>query len=479
MGWKMAQASTLELPEGFLTHNPVYLLAKNDPAVFLSVYQELQRQIKGLEMIASENFVSPTTLAAAGTVGTNKYAEGYPGDRYYGGCEHIDEVESLGIERAKALFGAQHANIQPHSGTTMNQAAIFALIEAGGKILSMDLKQGGHLSHGAPVNAIGQFYEISHYGVDEETGRIDYDNVLAIAKEVRPDLIVAGGSAYPREVNFAKFREIADEVGAYLLADIAHHAGQVAAGIYNSPIDQAHVTTTTTHKTLRGARGGMILLGKDYEMMMPWGKKQRRLLKAIDAAVFPGEQGGPLEHLITAKAVALGEALNADGTAVSQEFIDYQRQVVQNAQTLARYFAAHGYELSTGGTDTHLILVKRPRNLTGLAAQHATEEIGITINKNSGPNDKGTPKVPDYVRVGTPAITTRGMGVKEMHVIGEALDMLFRHTTENGNHNPIIADGVVDTLKPTIDELVEKFPLYPELLEQFDYVASHPDINLN
>lgn len=476
--------STIKLPAFFLYDNPAYRLAKQDPIAFRTAALELKRQVFGLEMIASENYCSEAVLAAAGTVLTNKYAEGLPRDRYYGGCEHIDVAENLAIERAKTIFRAKHANVQPNSGTQANQAVFYALmnprhIGKKGKILSLHLDHGGHLSHGAEVNAIGSIYDIVHYTVNHE-GIIDYDEVLRIANKERPDVIVAGGSAYPREINFKRFREIADEVGAFSVADMAHFSGLVAAYKHQSPIDHMHVTTTTTQKTLGGPRGAMILLGKDYETMIPWvNGRKRRLFKAIDSAVFPGYQGGPLEHIIFAKAVAFGEILNRDQTGISQEFIARQQLTIDNAKVLATIFSDNGYELSSGGTDTHLILVRNPGGLSGLVAQYATEQIRITINKNKGPGDEKSAKIPSWIRIGTPAISTRGVTSEETRVIGESLVELFDKTSSDEKNNPITSKGVIDRLKPRIDEIVAAHPIYTNLLRQYEFVAQELGININ
>ena len=470
-------AKTIQLPEFLLKTHPAYVLAITDLQVFKTVYRELRRQQNGLEMIASENFPHEAVLAAAGTVLTNKYAEGYPGRRYYGGCEHIDEAESLAIERAKKLFDAKYANVQPHSGTTANQAALYALMNPGEKILSMDLDHGGHLSHGASVNATGSIYQIVHYGVDK-TGFIDYAQVMDIAKREKPKVIVAGGSAYPRIIDFKIFRGIADETGAYLLVDMAHFAGLVAAKVHPSPINYAHVTTTTTHKTLRGPRGGMILLGANYEMGIKKGDKIVPLYRAIDSAVFPGMQGGPLEHIIAAKAVAFKEALNDDMSGPNPSFVRDQAKTIQNAKSLADFLLQRGYSLSSNGTDTHLVLVREPNGLTGKCAQFATEKIGITINKNKVPYDARSAFVTSGIRIGTPAITTREMGTGEIAIIGQALTELFSNTREGEKNMPIVPDAVIKRLKPAIDNLCRSFPLYEGLMQQFEFVAQTLNIQL-
>lgn len=464
--------------ELFYKNNPLYVLALRDPKIFLSIYHELRRQVDGIEMIASENMPSEAVLGALFSPANNKYAEGYPGKgkRYYGGCEFVDVMEEAARERAKKIFSARHANVQPHAGTQANQAAFAALMSPGETILSMHLDHGGHLSHGSPVNLVGQIYNITHYAVDRG-GFIDYDVVRDTAHSVKPRVIVAGGSAYPRTIDFEKFRGIADEVNAYFVADIAHIAGLVAAGLHPSPIDFAHVTTTTTHKTLRGPRGGLILVGKDYDSLIERkGKKAVPLHQAIDSAVFPGIQGGPLEHVIGAKAVAFGEALNADETGINPDFAGYQRQVVLNAEVLAKFLAEKGYELSTGGTDNHLVLVRNPRGLSGLCAQYATETVGITTNKNKVPYDTRSAQVPSGLRLGTPALTTRGIREEGTLIIAEALDDVLKATSERGDHTPEISDEVIRMVKPRIDEICRQYPLYSGMLGMFEFIIN--DLNL-
>ncbi len=371
-----------------------------DPEVARAMYLEIERQTGGLELIASENFVSSAVRQTQGSVMTHKYAEGYPGKRYYGGCEFVDMAEDLAINRAKTIFGAEYANVQPHSGSQANMAAYFAIAKPGDTILGMDLSHGGHLTHGSPVNFSGRFFNVVFYGVQKETGRIDYDQVEKLAKEHKPTVIVAGASAYPRELDFARFRSIADEVGAKLMVDMAHIAGLVAAGVHSSPIPYAHITTTTTHKTLRGPRGGMILSSED-------------LGKSLNSQIFPGIQGGPLMHVIAAKAVAFGEALRP-------EFADYQKQVVANAQALAKCLTDQGFELVSGGTDNHLMLVDLSnKDITGKAAQLALDEAGITVNKNTVPFETRSPFVTSGIRIGTPALTTRGMKGKDMEKVAD------------------------------------------------------------
>ncbi len=406
---------------------------KNDDAeVFAACERELCRQRQNIELIASENIVSKAVLLAAGSVLTNKYAEGYPGKRYYGGCMYVDEVEELARERAKKLFGAEHANVQPHSGANANLAVFFALLQPGDTVLSMSLAHGGHLSHGSPVNISGKYFNIVPYGVDGTTGRIDYDEVLRLAKEHKPKLILAGASAYPRAIDFAKFREIADEVGAYLMVDMAHIAGLVAAGLHQNPVPYADVVTTTTHKTLRGPRGGMILCREEYA-------------KQIDKAIFPGTQGGPLMHIIAAKAVAFGEAL-------TPAFTEYQKNIVANAAALANALTARGFSLVSGGTDNHLMLLDlRGTGLTGKELEVRLDEVHITANKNTVPNDPESPFVTSGLRIGTPAVTTRGFGTAEMEQIAGFIDDTVRRFDETRGR-------VLDE----VSALCEKYPIYRE-----------------
>ncbi len=410
-----------------------------DPELAGAILGELERQEYKLEMIASENFASYAVMQAQGCVMTNKYAEGYPGKRYYGGCAFVDVAESLAIERAKRLFGAQHVNVQPHSGTQANMAVYMAVLKPGDTILAMDLAHGGHLSHGARVNFSGKLYNVVFYGVRRDTETIDYQQVERLAKEHRPKLIVVGASAYPREIDFERFRRIADGVGAYVMADIAHIAGLVAAGIHPSPIPHCEFVTTTTHKTLRGPRGGMV---------MCWEKFARD----IDKTVFPGIQGGPLMHVIAAKAVALKEAL-------TEEFREYQRQIVKNAKALAERLSSHGLRIVSGGTDNHLMLVDlRPIGITGDVAEKALEEAGITVNKNMIPFDPEKPTVTSGIRIGTPALTTRGMKEPEMEEIGDLIAYVLKNIDK-----PSVRQEVYAKVKA----LCERFPLYPELLKQY------------
>ncbi|CAH2212641.1 serine hydroxymethyltransferase [Tepidibacter aestuarii] len=383
-------------------------LIKEDKQVYEALANEIDRQNRNIELIASENSVSLAVMEAMGSHLTNKYAEGYPGKRYYGGCEHIDVIENLAIDRLKEIFGADHANVQPHSGANANLGVYFAILKPGDKVMGMNLSQGGHLTHGSPVNISGNYYDFTEYGVCKKNGTIDYDNVRKKAHEVKPKLIVAGASAYPREIDFKKFKEIADEVGAMLMVDMAHIAGLVAAGLHQNPCDVADFVTTTTHKTLRGPRGGVILCKSEYA-------------KAIDKAIFPGIQGGPLEHVVAAKAVSFKEALQDD-------FKDYQRQIVKNCKKLADELMERGFNLVTGGTDNHLILLDlRNKNITGKEAEKILDEAHITVNKNAIPFDPESPFVTSGIRIGTPAITTRGMKEDEMKVIADAIDLCITH----------------------------------------------------
>ncbi len=400
-----------------------------DEAVYKAIRGETARQKNTIELIASENFVSPAVLEAVGSVLTNKYAEGYPGKRYYGGCKYVDVVEQLAIDRLKQIYGCEHANVQPHSGASANFAVYFALLSPGDTILGMNLSHGGHLTHGSPVNVSGKYFNVAAYGVDSASGRIDYDEVQRIAEESRPKIIVAGASAYPRVIDFARFREIADSVGAYLMVDMAHIAGLVAAGLHPSPVPYADVVTSTTHKTLRGPRGGIILC-------------KESLAKAIDKAIFPGTQGGPLEHVIAGKAVAFGEALKP-------EFAAYQRQIVANAQALADRLMANGIKLVSGGTDNHLMLLDfTGTDITGLEVEQNLERAGITVNKNTVPGEQRKPSVTSGIRVGTPSVTTRGMTEIEMTSIADMI-------------TSIVNDGksAIPAVKKQVAELVKRFPL--------------------
>ena len=407
-------------------------LTASDPVVAGIIQRETERQARGLELIASENSASPAVLAAMATALNNKYAEGYPGKRYYGGCEIVDEAEDLAIVRAKRLFAAAHANVQPHSGTQANLAAYLAVVEPGGVILGMALRHGGHLTHGAPVSSSGRLFKAVQYGVREETGLIDCDEVRRLALEHRPKLIIAGASAYPRLIDFAAFAAIAKEVGAVFLVDMAHIAGLVAGGVHPSPVPHADIVTTTTHKTLRGPRGGMILASEEYA-------------KAVDKQVFPANQGGPLMHVIAAKAVALGEALQPS-------FAEYAAQVVANAKLLGEGLMERGYTLVSGGTDTHLMLVDlRSKGLTGKLVEETLGRAGITVNKNTVPGDTASPFVTSGVRIGTPALTTRGMKEPEMRRIAELIDVAV-----SGRDDPLKLEQV----RRDVLELAERFPLY-------------------
>jgi len=415
-----------------LDHNAS--LRQTDPLVARLVDNELRRQQHGLELIASENFASRAVIDAMGTPLTNKYAEGLPGKRYYGGCEVVDEIEQLAIDRLKQLFGAEHANVQPHSGAQANFAAFMALIRPGELLMGMSLPHGGHLSHGAAVNHSGTIWRAVHYGVNPANGLIDYDKVRDQARQERPRLIIAGGSAYARIIDFAAFRSIADEVGAFFLVDMAHFAGLVAGGVYPSPVPHAQVVTSTTHKTLRGPRAGLILSTMEHA-------------KAIDKSVFPGTQGGPLEHVIAAKAVAFGEALTED-------FKVYAAQVVENARALADALIDLGFAIVSGGTDSHLMLVDlRPKNMTGKAAEKLLDQAGITVNKNTIPDDPQSPFVTSGIRLGTPAVTTRGMGPAEMVRIAGLIDRVLTHPDEAN----------LSRVKSEVEDLTSDFPLYQTL----------------
>ncbi|MBO8175966.1 serine hydroxymethyltransferase [Aeribacillus pallidus] len=407
-------------------------IAQQDKEVYQAIQDELQRQQTKIELIASENFVSEAVMEAQGSVLTNKYAEGYPGRRYYGGCEYVDVVEDLARERAKKIFGADHANVQPHSGAQANMAVYFTVLEPGDTVLGMNLSHGGHLTHGSPVNFSGIQYNFVEYGVDEKTHTINYDDVLEKARQHKPKLIVAGASAYPRIIDFKKFREIADEVGAYLMVDMAHIAGLVAAGVHPSPVPYADFVTTTTHKTLRGPRGGMILCKEEFA-------------KKIDKAIFPGIQGGPLMHVIAAKAVALGEVLQDD-------FKVYAQKVVDNAKRLAEALKNEGLDLVSGGTDNHLLLVDlRSLNLTGKVAEKVLDDIGITVNKNTIPFDPESPFVTSGIRIGTAAVTTRGFGLEDMDEIASIIAYTLKHHED---------EEKLEQARKRVEALAKKYPLY-------------------
>ena len=418
-------------------------LAQSDPEISAAVQHEILRQHEGLEMIASENFVSRAVLEAAGSVFTNKYAEGYPGKRYYGGCEYADVVENLARDRAKQLFGAEHANVQPHSGSQANAAAYMAIIQPGDTILGLDLAHGGHLTHGHKLNFSGKLYRVASYGVRKDTEVIDYDELEQIAERERPKMLIGGGSAYPRTFDFARMRQIADKVGAFFVVDMAHFAGLVAAGVHPSPVPHAHIVTTTTHKTLRGPRAGLVLCKQD-------------LAASVDRSVFPGQQGGPLMHIIAAKAVAFKEALQP-------EFKVYATQIVANAKALAASLMAEGYRVVSGGTDTHLMLVDVfSKGMFGSEAEKALGEAGITVNKNAIPFDTNPPMKPSGIRVGTPALTTRGMREAEMQVIGRWIVEALEHRADTAR---------LAKIRSQVLEMAEQFPLYGWLREPVGMVA--------
>jgi len=419
-----------------------------DTKIFELIDKELNRQEHGLELIASENFVSKQVMEAAGSVLTNKYAEGLPGKRYYGGCQVVDVVEQIAIDRAKELFGAAWVNVQPHSGAQANAAVMLAVLQAGDKILGFDLSHGGHLTHGSPVNFSGKLYQPLFYGVEKETGLIDYKKLEEVALAEKPKLIICGASAYSREWDYAFIRSVADQIGALVLADISHPAGLIAKGLLANPLPHCHIVTTTTHKTLRGPRGGMIMMGKDFEN--PWGLKTpkgetRMMSNLLDMAVFPGTQGGPLEHIIAAKAIAFGEAL-------SDEYGVYIKQVAANAQAMAKAFVAKGYGIISGGTDNHLMLIDlRNKNITGKVAENALEKAEITVNKNMVPFDDKSPFVTSGIRVGTAAITTRGLKETEMEKIVDLIDQVLTNPEDEANLNAVKAEVI---------KLVSAFPLY-------------------
>lgn len=416
--------------------------------IFDLIEEEKERQLNGIELIASENFVSDNVMRAMGSVLTNKYAEGYPGKRYYGGCEVVDEVETIAIDRLKALFNAEYANVQPHSGSQANAAVYLACLKPGDKILGFDLSHGGHLTHGSPVNFSGLTYQTSFYGVDKETGRIDYEAMAETARKEKPQMIICGASAYSRDIDYAKFREVADEVGALLLADISHPAGLIARGILNDPMPHCHIVTTTTHKTLRGPRGGVIMMGKDFEN--PWGAKTpkgevKMMSQILNGAVFPGTQGGPLEHVIASKAVAFEEALS-DG------YMDYIVQVVKNAKALAAALVARGYDIVSGGTDNHCMLIDlRNKGISGKQAENALVLAEITCNKNMVPFDDKSPFVTSGIRLGTAAVTTRGLVEADMQTVADLIDEVLMNID-----NEEIIDGVADR----VNEFMSSRPLF-------------------
>ena len=424
---------------------------KKDQAVFDIIHKELLRQRNGIELIASENFTSLQVMQAMGNVMTNKYAEGYPGRRYYGGCEFVDETEMLAIERIKQVFNCEYANVQPHSGAQANASVMLAVLKPGDKILGLDLSMGGHLTHGSPVNFSGKIYQPFFYGVEKETGRVDYQQMEEVALREKPKMIICGASAYSRDWDYARIRAIADQVGAFVMADIAHPAGLIAKGLLSSPFNHCHFVTSTTHKTLRGPRGGIILMGKDFEN--PFGVKDpkgnvRMMSHLLDMAVFPGTQGGPLEHVIAAKAIAFGEILTDDFTA-------YAKQVVVNAQAMAKAFVDKGYNLISDGTDNHLMLIDlRNKNLTGKKAQETLDRAHITLNKNAVPFDDKSPFVTSGIRVGVPSITTRGMKEEHMQNVVDLVDKVLMNADD---------EKVVTSVAAEVKELMQQFPLYPEL----------------
>jgi len=427
-------------------------LQTSDPELYKLLVSEVSREKTTLELIASENFVSYPVLEMTGGVMTNKYAEGYPGKRYYGGCEFVDEAENLARDRANQLFGVEYSNVQPHSGSQANMAVLMTFIDVGDTILGLDLAHGGHLTHGSKVNFSGNLYHSVSYQVKKETGRVDFDQVLSLAREHKPKLIICGGSAYPRFIEFEDFKEIADAVGAFLMADIAHPSGLVATGLHPSPVPYCDVITTTTHKTLRGPRGGMIMMGKDsgnpWEIVAPKSGRLKNISELLDSAVMPGIQGGPLMHIIAAKAVAFGEALQP-------EFTVYTQQVIDNAKAMANEFLSRDYELVSGGTDTHIILIDLTKKaITGKAAENALEKAGITVNKNMVPFDERSPFITSGIRIGTPAVTTRGMTQDDMVKIVALIDTIIEKPNDEDN---------IVRVKAEVNYLCSSFPLYSEL----------------
>ena len=423
-----------------------------DPELYSIIQKEKEREHNTLELIASENFASTAVLEAAGGIMTNKYAEGYPGKRYYGGCEHVDEAEDLAIERLKKLFNVKYANVQPHSGSQANMATFMTFLEIGDTVMGLDLSHGGHLTHGSPVNFSGQLYNFISYHVDKDSGRVDFDEVSSLAKQYKPKMIICGGSAYPRFIEFNKFYEIAKDNGAYLMADIAHPSGLIAAGMHPSPVEFCDVITSTTHKTLRGPRGGIIMMGKDKENT--WGRvapksgRVKMMSELLDSSVMPGMQGGPLMHIISAKAIAFGEALKED-------FKEYAQQIVNNAKTMAESFMELGYDLVSDGTDTHVMLIDLTnKNISGKKAEKVLENTGITVNKNMVPFDQRSPFITSGIRVGTPAITTRNMGKEEMKNIVSMIDSVIKDPDNNENTHRIKAEVI---------NLCESYPIYKEL----------------
>lgn len=423
---------------------------QKDTIVFNLIHKELDRQRNGIELIASENFASLQTIQAMGTVPTNKYAEGYPGKRYYGGCEVVDEIETLAIERLKKIFNCSWANVQPHSGASANAAVFLAVMKPGEKFLGLDLSMGGHLTHGSPANFSGKTYHALHYAVTRD-GIVDYDQLEALARSEKPKMIICGASAYSRDWDYKRIRAVADEIGAVVFADIAHPAGLIASGLLNDPFEHCHIVSSTTHKTLRGPRGGIIMLRHDFEN--PWGLKDpkgnlRMMSSLLDLAVFPGSQGGPLEHVIAAKAVAFGEILTED-------FKAYGKQVISNAQAMAKAFVSRGYNLISNGTDNHLMLIDlRNKNLTGKKAQETLDKAHITLNKNAVPFDDKSPFVTSGIRVGVPAVTTRGMNETNMETVVSLIDKVLMNTDDA---------NVIGSVKREVKEFIQQFPLYPEL----------------
>jgi len=430
-------------------------LKTSDPELFNILFNEIVREDTTLELIASENFVSYPVLEMAGGIMTNKYAEGYPGKRYYGGCEFVDQAENLANDRAKRLFGVEYSNVQPHSGSQANMAVLMTFVKPGDTILGLDLAHGGHLTHGSKVNFSGKLYNSIFYQVDKDTGLVNFDEVIKLARKHKPKLIICGGSAYPRFIEFQDFKQIADDVGAYLMADIAHPSGLVAAGIHPSPVPFCNVITTTTHKTLRGPRGGMIMMGKDdlnpWDIVAPKSGRVKRISELLDNSVMPGVQGGPLMHIIAAKAVAFGEALRP-------EFKVYAQQIIDNAKTMADEFITRDYQLVSGGTDTHVILIDLTnKDITGKAAEESLEKAGITVNKNMIPFDEKSPFITSGIRIGTPAITTRGMQRDDMKKIVSLIDAVLKNLND---------DQKLSSVKAEVKELCKSFPLYPELRDQ-------------
>ena len=423
-----------------------------DPELYDIIQKEHYREHNTIELIASENFTSAAVLEAAGGIMTNKYAEGYPGKRYYGGCEHVDEAEDLARDRLKRLFNVAYANVQPHSGSQANMATFMTFLNIGDTVMGLDLSHGGHLTHGSPVNFSGQLYNFISYHVDKETGRVDFNEVRSLAKKHKPKMIICGGSAYPRFIEFEKFYEIANEIDAFLMADIAHPSGLIAAGVHPSPVQYCDVITSTTHKTLRGPRGGVIMMGKDKENS--WGKiapksgRIKMISELLDSSVMPGMQGGPLMHIISAKAIAFGEAMRDD-------FKEYAQNIIDNAKTMAQFFLGLDYDLVSNGTDTHVVLIDLTnKNISGKLAEKALEKAGITVNKNMVPFDQKSPFVTSGIRIGTPAVTTRSMGEDEMKKIVKMIDSIIRNPENNENINQVKAEVV---------DLCESYPIYKEL----------------